>query len=157
MFKRSSTTPLLLFAAGMAAGWVAKQLFDSPEMQERTKSMRITAEEWRQRLADSDEAERVREIFGKVTNEATAMYQEAKAELVDQLESLHGSFEELDKGKYLEIVAEIVSGMRENRELPEEQVKKLTRALNSDWQKVSEQMMDSPKGRRRVAARNSKE
>lgn len=157
MFKRSSTTPLLVFAAGMAAGWVAKQLFETPEVQERTKALRLTADDWRQRLADSDEAERVKEIFGKVSREATEMYQDAKADLVDQLETLQGSLNDLDKSKYLEIVTEIVAGIQKDRELPEDQVKKLTRALNSDWQKVSDQMMDSGKGRHRLAARNRKE
>lgn len=157
MLKRSPTTPLFLFAAGMAAGWIAKQLFDTPEVQQRTRSLIMTARDLKDRLAESDEADRVKEIFGKVTQDATAMYQDAKANLMDELESLQISFDELDKRKYLGIVSDIVAGLRDERQLPEDQVKKLTRALNSDWQKISQDRSQSVTARQRKTEERDEE
>lgn len=137
MFKRnSSSNNLVVFGLGIVAGWFVKQLFDSPQGQKQREKVMTSARELQERLADSDQAERVREVFGRVSKDATKTYQESKDRLVKELSMLKTSLGEIDKQKYVGIVTEIVTGLSKEKKLDAQQVERLTRSLTDDFKKL---------------------
>jgi hypothetical protein len=136
MMKRTTSNTLLLITAGLAAGWMAKQLFDSPQFKPQKDKVMATTKELRKRLATSDQAEVVKDIFGKSTKDVTKLYDDAKEKLISELDALKVSFDEINKQKYLGIVADIAAGLRTEKQLPEEQVEKLTRSLSRDFSRL---------------------
>ncbi len=151
MFRKSTSNNLVVFGAGLVAGWVVKQLFDSPEFKPQKDRILSKASELRERLTDSDEAERIKEIFGKTGKEVTSVYHEAKESLINELDTLKLSIEEIDKGKYVEIVTAIGTTLKNDQRLPEDQVQKLSKALIDDFKKLRERRKDFKKTRNEIA------
>jgi len=137
MFKRNTPNNILIFGAGLAAGWIVKQLFDSPEFEPQKRQVLATAKELRQRLSDSDEADRVRGIFGKTTRDFTQIYQDTKENVLEEIENLRLSLDDLDKNRYVEIVTNIIKSMKNDQDLPEDQLKKLSQSLVKDFEKIT--------------------
>lgn len=128
--------PVLLFGIGVLTGWVVKQLFDSPEVTKKRQELMANLDDIREQLAESDEAQRVKEIFGQVTDEATRMYQETREELIQELSSLRVALDEIDKSKYIAIVTGIIEDLRDNGSMSDQQLDRLQTSLNSDFSKL---------------------
>lgn len=134
--KNNSSRNLVVFGVGLVTGWLVKQLFDSPQVKEKREEMMDSAEELRQRLADSDEVSRITEVFGSYSRELAKFYQQAKEQLITQLGDLRISFDQIDKERYQAIVTEIVKSAGKDGQLPASQLEKLKQALIEDFSKL---------------------
>lgn len=149
----SASKGVVLFGLGILTGWVVKHLFESPEVTQKRQALMHNLADLREKLADSDEAQRVQEIFGQVTDEATEIYQDAKEELIHELSMLRLSLDEIDKQKYVEIVNDIISDIRERNGLSEKQITNFTEALMADFSKIKERRSRLKKRTRLLARR----
>jgi hypothetical protein len=134
MTENSSTTKnIIMFGLGVTAGWFIKQLFDSPQFAPQKEKITATAQELRTRLMESEPAERVRTIFGSLSDELLSIYVESKEKLVAELSELKVSIDEIDKKKYISIVTAIINELRTENKLSSKQLEALTKALQSDY------------------------
>lgn len=147
--KKSVSPNIIVFGLGLVAGWFAKHLFESPEVQQKKEEAMASVAELQERLLDSDEVERAKEIFGNPSEELAEMYSDAKEELISGLADLKVTFKDLDKTKYLGIVGEIVTEVAKNRELPDAQLKKLRNALEADFGKLRDDAKSASKTHRK--------
>lgn len=136
MHKDSTSKNVLVFGLGLAAGWFVKQLFDSPEFAQKKDALIDRTTDIRNRLMDSDEAARIKEIFGKTSDELTSVYQETKEKVVSELGMLKTSLEDIDKQRYIGLVTDIVAQLRSDSRLSGEQLEALTQALTDDYSKI---------------------
>lgn len=127
---------ILFFGLGVAAGWIVKQLFDSPEATQKRQKVWSKLQDLQERLADTDEAQRVEKIFGQVSDEATRIYQTVKEDLIRELSILQVAVEDIDKQKYLSIVEDIVEDLKVDNDLSDAQLDRLTQALSDDFSKI---------------------
>lgn len=134
--KNNSSKNILILGVGIAAGWVMKQLFDSPEGREKREAMKERMEMLRTQFEDSDEAARVKAIFGEVSQEALKIYHEVKEMVIKKLGELQVAFDEIDKAKYEEIVNDIVASLEKDEGITKEQIEKLKKALMEDYKKL---------------------
>jgi hypothetical protein len=136
MQKDSTSKNMFVFGLGLVAGWFVKHLFDSPEFARKKDELLATTDEIRAQLMDSDEAERIKEIFGKTSEELTDSYHEAKEKLISELGMLQVSLESIDKQRYVELVTDVINDVRTNRQLSTDQIEALAKALSSDFTKI---------------------
>lgn len=135
--KNSSTSQnVFLFGVGIVAGWCIKQLFDSREFKSKHHEINNLLENIKVKLADSDEAKKISDIFGKTSQELTDVYRHSKDSLAQELSTLRTSLEEIDKQKYVGIVTGIINELRTQNRLSAPQIEALTKSLTSDFNKI---------------------
>lgn len=78
----------------------------------------------------------VKDIFGKVSKESIEIYQNAQKEVVSQFQKVSKNAKKLDTVKYKEIAMQAVDKVKEDKELPQAQLKKLVSYLEGDIKKL---------------------
>ncbi|KXK11105.1 MAG: YtxH-like protein [Microgenomates bacterium OLB23] len=129
-FKKTSKLGLGILL-GAAAGAVAG-LFLAPKA---GKELRKDAKKLYDEISKNPEAA-VKDIFGKVSKESVNIYQSAQKEVVAQLQKVSGNYKKLDTSKYKEIALQAVEKVKEDKELPQAQLKKLAAYLETDIKKL---------------------
>lgn len=116
---------------GAAVGAVAG-LFLAPKA---GKDLRKEAKKLYDEISKNPEAA-VKDIFGKVSKESVSVYQKAQKEVAAQLDMLSENYKKVDTAKYKDIAMKAVEKVKEDHELPQAQLKKLTAYLETDIKKL---------------------
>jgi gas vesicle protein len=127
--------------AGVVAGLFAS---DKPGKQLRKR----TGEEYekiKKMLEERDVEGTVREIFGKITDESKTMFIDVKDQLAEKLSELREDFDKIEKDKYKSLVGEVVDEVREEKKLPTETLAKLSKYLESDFEKIKKPVKKTAK------------
>jgi len=90
-------------------------------------------------LKTKSKEEIVKEIFGTASKEGKKLYDLAQKELNIRLDKLKEKYPEIDKGKYMEVVTDVVSRLKEEKEATKDRLADLTDFLKSRWEFISEE------------------
>ena len=88
------------------------------------------------RTETNETKERVKDVFGKVTEEATDKYNEVKNAVVGKVASLRTAGEEMDKDKYGKVVEGVVADFKDDFKATKEGAGKIVNYLKKDWEKL---------------------
>jgi len=143
MSDKRSWGPLFLLGAFLGA--LATLLFSTDEKGETKESVKKKVTQLKVYLKDLGESERVKEIFGKNTEELKKLYRQAKEELVDQLSQLKGSIEDIDKERYAKAVGDVIEELKKDTQATGEQLTTLKKFLTEDYKKIRSGMAKKTK------------
>jgi len=79
---------------------------------------------------------KVKDIYGKVSSEAVAKFEEVKKAVIDKVAAVKLAGKEIDKDKYGMIVDEVIVDFKEDIEAGKGGVKKMADYLKKDWLKI---------------------
>jgi gas vesicle protein len=99
---------------------------------------------------------KVQEIFGQVTDQTRLWYQKSTEGLVKRLEHMKEAVMTLDKGKYVEMVGQVVEGLVEEKQVPKEEMEKLKKYLESDYRKIVEYQEEKKRTVKKLATKTTK-
>lgn len=86
---------------------------------------------------ETDEtAKRVRDIYGKATEEAVVKYNNVKNTVVGKVAALKTAGNEINKEKYSKVVEDVVGEFKSDFSATKTGALKLTEYLKKDWEKV---------------------
>ncbi len=88
-------------------------------------------------LADSNIEEKVKEIFGEVTEEATSTYKKAKKEFIKELADVKETVAGLDKEKVEKVAKNTVEIIKKEAKHEGREMEKLRNELAKEWKKLS--------------------
>lgn len=88
-------------------------------------------------LADPHLEEKVKEIFGEATDEATTVYKKAKKDFIKTLAETKGTIESLDKEKVAEVANETVEILKKEAKHEGKEMEKLKVELAKEWKKLA--------------------
>jgi len=81
----------------------------------------------------------VKEIFGTASKEGKKLYDIAQKEMNTRLDQLKEKYPDIDKGKYMGVVNDVVGRLKEEKEATKDRLTDLTDFLKSRWEYVSEE------------------
>jgi len=84
----------------------------------------------------SETKARVKEIFGKVTDEATEKYNEVKNTVVGKVAALKTAGESIDKDKYGKLVEDVISEFKSDVMATKTGAEKFASYLKKDWERM---------------------
>lgn len=84
----------------------------------------------------SETKERVKDVFGKATEDATDKYNEIKNAVVGKVASIRTAGEELDKEKYGKVVEGVVSDFKDDFKNTKSGAEKIVSYLKKDWERM---------------------
>lgn len=91
---------------------------------------------------ETDETkERVKDIYGKFTNEAFEKYNKVKDSVVGKVASIKTAGEELDKEKYGKVVDDVIADFKQDFVETKAGVEKIGNYLKKDWEKVKKALV----------------
>ncbi len=133
--KKSSKFGLGLLFGTLLGGITA--LFLSPTSgPENREAVAKKVKELEKLLADHELDEKIREVFGEVTEETKALYKQAKKELIKRLSELKESVESIDREKYIEVVHETVEILKKEARREVKDMERLKAQLLTEWKKL---------------------
>lgn len=88
-------------------------------------------------LAESNIEEKVKEIFGEVTEEATSVYKKAKKEFIKELAEVKDTVASLDKEKVEKVAKNTVEIIKKEVKHEGREMEKLKSELAKEWKKLS--------------------
>lgn len=128
------------FGLGLIIGTVIgaiTALFVAPktgkEMREEAKKK---IDELKKLLEEHQVDEKVREIFGEVTEEAKALYLKAKEWLVEELAQLKETIENIDWEEYRQSVDKVMVRVKKETKKGAKEIEKLKKQLLKEWDKM---------------------
>lgn len=129
----------LTLALGALLGGAAA-FFLSPKTGKENRE--LAKKKWQQlhvALKTKSKEEIVKEIFGTASKEGKKLYDVAQKEMNIRLDQLKEKYPDIDKGKYMEVVTDVVSRLKEEKEATKDRLTDLTDFLKSRWEFVSEE------------------
>jgi|SRR3989339_369096 len=88
------------------------------------------------RSSADETKQRVKDIFGKVNDEAMLKYEQVRAAVVSKIASIKTAGKEIDKDKYGSVVDEVVVSFKKDFESSKDGLQKVAKYLKKDWDKV---------------------
>lgn len=88
-------------------------------------------------LKTKTKEEIVKEIFGSVSANGKKLYDLAQKEMNTRLDALKEKYPDIDKGKYMDVVKEVLTRLKDEKDTTKEQVSSLGEFLKSRWESVS--------------------
>ena len=85
--------------------------------------------------------ERVKDIYGKFSNEAFEKYNNVKNTVVGKVASLKTAGEEIDKDKYAKVVDGVIEDFKSDFEGTKTGAEKIGTYLKKDWEKVKKALV----------------
>lgn len=82
----------------------------------------------------------VSDVFGKYSEESKAKYTEIKNNLMGKVATLKAAGKKIDKGKYGELVDEVVKSFRGDLKTGKNSVSKISGYLKKDWEKIKKSL-----------------
>lgn len=96
-------------------------------------------------LADSDLEKKVKEIFGEASEEAKALYKQAKKSFIKGLAQLKESVESIDKEQVSQVAHETVDILKKEVKREGKEMEKLKEELANEWKKLGKKPVKSRK------------
>ena len=123
---------------GAAAGIIGGLLMAPQSGKETRKAISLLATELSKKIKTSvDETEdRVKDVYGKVTDEAMEKYNQVKNAVVTKIASLKTTGNEIDKEKYRKVVDEVLADFKSDLDSTKNGAVKLATYLKKDWEKL---------------------
>ncbi|MDP4011109.1 MAG: hypothetical protein Q8P72_02665 [Candidatus Roizmanbacteria bacterium] len=90
-------------------------------------------------LQTKSKEEIVKEIFGSASKEGKKLYEMAQKEMNSRLDQLKEKYPDIDKGKYMGVVTEVIERLKEEKEATKERMSDLGDFLKSRWEFVSDE------------------
>lgn len=84
---------------------------------------------------------RVKEVFGKVTEEAIMKYDEIKNSVVGKVAAVKTAGEEINKEKYSKIVDDVVAEFKGDLDATKTGATKITTYFKKDWEKMKKALV----------------
>jgi gas vesicle protein len=84
---------------------------------------------------------RVKEVFGKVTEEATMKYDEIKNTVVGKVAAVKTAGEEINKEKYVKIVDDVVAEFKGDLDATKTGAVRIAAYLKKDWEKMKKALV----------------
>jgi gas vesicle protein len=84
---------------------------------------------------------RVKEVFGKVTDEAVMKYDEIKSAVVAKVASVRTAGEEINKEKYTMIVDDVISEFKDDLDATKTGATKIATYFKKDWEKMKKALI----------------
>ena len=125
----------LLF--GTVIGGLAAFFLSPTSGPENQKMVAKKIKEIEELLADSDLENKVKDIFGEATEDATLVYKKAKKNFIKALAEVKGTVESLDKEKVAEVAHETVEILKKEVKHEGKEMEKLKDELSKEWKKLS--------------------
>ncbi len=135
MSKQSKFGATLLF--GALLGGVAA-FFLSPKSGKENREM--AKKKWAAlhlTLQTKTKEEIVKEIFGSVSANSKKLYDLAQKEMNTRLDQLKEKYPDIDKGKYMDVVKEVLTRLKSEKDTTKDQITSLGEFLKSRWESVS--------------------
>jgi gas vesicle protein len=114
-------------------------LFLSPKSGKQNRKAVVSLIKKLKRLIEEKNLdEEVKKIFDEATEEVKKFYLRAKEAVIAKLSEIKEKIKEIDKEKYLKLVAEVVNELKKEKKFAESVLEKLENQLKNDWEKASE-------------------
>ncbi len=122
---------------GLLTGAVAG-LFLAPKSGKRLQQdVKKVAKKARKLFEEKELEDIVRDVFGKVTEETMSLFEYTIDSLADRLSDLKGNLGTINRDKYKELVSETVETVREEKNIPDDLIRKLKKYLEGDYQRLT--------------------
>lgn len=138
MSKHSTGRFLLAGLLGAVAGAVGGLLL-APQSGKKTreKISKLAGEVARALRSEVDDTKaRVKDIFGKVSDEAMSKYKTVRNSVAGKVAAVKTAGEDVDKDKYVKLVEDVVDDYKEDFKSTKDGVGKMVSYLKKDWEKV---------------------
>lgn len=123
---------------GALAGAVGGLLLAPKSGEETRKDItKLAAEISKKVKIETDETkDRVKDIYGKATQEATDKYNEVKNAVIAKVATIKTTGSEIDKEKYIKVVDDVVDEFKADFMSSKNGAVKIAGYLKKDWEKV---------------------
>ncbi len=128
------------FLMGVSVGLVASWLLPDKTLSGSKKKTRAAFNYLKEVLTDTDEQERIKDIFKENTQEAADAYRAAREALMSNLSQVKDTWSKIDKDKYMEIIEDTMDEIREKQSLPLSQMNKLRRYFEADYKFIQDKI-----------------
>ena len=88
-----------------------------------------------------DTKERVKDVFGKVSDEAVLKYKKIKSAAVNKVAEVKAAGKTIDKVKYEEIIKGVVAEYKDDFKQTKDGAMKMVKQLKKDWLKVKKALV----------------
>lgn len=137
---------------GAAAG-----IFLAPKSgRENREAVMGTFNDLKKAMEEGNLDTKVNEIFGRVTDQTRDWYRKSSEVLIERLEHMKEAVMTLDKGKYVEIVGQVVEGLVADKQIPKEEMDKLKTYLENDYKKITEYQKQKKNVTKKLPAKTTK-
>lgn len=131
------------FGAGIIVGAVLGGLaayFLSPKSGKENRELaKGKFDELKKRVEGKNIEQVVREIFGIASEEGERLYTRAREDLNARLDMVQQSINEIDRGKYTEIVDEVLGNLRNEADVTKDRITRLHEYLMDRWDLAQEE------------------
>lgn len=123
---------------GALAGVVGGLLLAPQSGKETRKAISLLASELSKKIKTNlgETEDRVKDVYGKVTDEAMMKYNGIRNTVVTRIASVKTAGEEINKEKYGKVVDEVVADFKSDFESTKNGAAKIATYLKKDWEKV---------------------
>lgn len=103
---------------------------------------RLAAEISKKIKTETEETKsRIKDVFGKATDEAVNKYNEIKNTVIGKVASIKTAGEEIDKEKYGKIVDNVITDFKSDLANTKSGAEKIATYLKKDWEKVKKALV----------------
>jgi hypothetical protein len=92
-------------------------------------------------VESKETTERVKDIYGKVSEEANRRYEEVRSAVLAKVATVKTAGKEIDKDKYVTLVDEVVTDFKTDLEATKDGATKISKYLKKDWEKVKKALV----------------
>jgi gas vesicle protein len=141
--SKNKSSMLLAGMLGALAGAVGGLLLAPKSGKETRKDIAKLASEisMRIKMETSESKARIKDIFGKASEDAMDKYNEVKNTVVGKVASLKTAGEEIDRDKYGKIVDTVISDFKDDFANTKSGAEKIAMYLKKDWEKVKKALI----------------
>lgn len=129
------------FGLGLIVGVIGGALagiFLSPKSgRENREAVSKKINELKEAMDKGELQEKVKEIFGDVSDRSVKFYNEARDEVMSRLDTLRDRAEDIDRDKYIKLVNQSIDDLKEKNKLPGDKLKKIKDYFIADWNKLT--------------------
>ena len=134
---------------GAVLGGVAAYFLTPKSGKENRDMAKQKLDEYKKRLEGKNVEQIVKEIFGIASEEGERIYTRAREDLNMRLETIQQSLDEIDKGKYKDMVDDVLENLKNETEMTKDRMARLHEYLMDRWDLAQE---DSKKDTKKLTS-----
>lgn len=92
------------------------------------------------KVGTTETKNKVKEVFGNVTNEAVTKFENIKKAVVDKIAAAKTAGKEINKESYTMIVDDVIAEFKDDFAMTKDGVKKMAQMLKKDWEKIKKSL-----------------
>lgn len=121
---------------GTIIGGLAAFFFSPRSGKENREMVAKKVKQLEKLLKEKEVDKKVKAIFGEVSTEAIAVYEKAKAWLIEELATLEEAVNKIDKKKYQKAVEKVMVKVQKEVKKDVHELEKLKKQLMKEWEKL---------------------